>query len=644
MLQMFRNLTKSKVGVGITLAFLALMALAFVGGDLANSSFFGGVAGGDRVASVGGERVDSADLVSNATNALESERQQNPTLTMPAFIAQGGLTQVLDQLLSRTALSVFGREHGLKVSDRLVDSELLQIGAFRGADGQFDANLFRATLAQRGLTEAAVREDLAAGLYARQLLSPVNLSPVMPASFGPRYAALLRERRQGAIALIPSEAYAPTAAPSDQQVQAFYRETSSSYIRPERRVLRFVTFGAEGLPAQPAPTEAQIAQRFQRDRAQYGASEQRRFTQLIVPTQAAAQAIVNEVRGGTALAASAQGKGLRTAAIGPVTQSQLTSQSAAAVATAAFAAGDGAIATPARGPLGWYVLQVDGVERTAARTLQQVRGEIAESLATEARNAAIAGLGARVQDQLDDGATLAEVAASVKGTVATTRPATAEGVIYGTTSNERVPEELVRVLPSAFEMDEGEAQVAEVVPGERFIAYDVSEITPSATAPLAEIRDEVVALWRRDQGAAAARAAAQRIQQRIAGGSTLAAAITAENKGLAAPRAVNLTRDQLAGQQQVPRPLALFFSMAKGTTKTLEEQGDGGWYVVQLADVQAPTIPQTDPLVLASLQQLGTATGEEYVQQFLAAVEADVGVERNADAIRAVTAQLTGNQ
>ncbi|KHL26698.1 hypothetical protein PK98_03370 [Croceibacterium mercuriale] len=644
MLQMFRNLTKSKVGVGITLAFLALMALAFVGGDLANSSFFGGVAGGDRVADVGDERVDSADLVSNMNNALEAERQQNPTLTMPAFIAQGGLRQVLDQLLRRTALAVFGQENGLRVSDRLVDSELLQIGAFRGADGQFDANLFRATLAQRGLTEAAVREDLASGLYARQLLSPIALSPVMPASFGPRYAALLRERRQGAIALIPSDAYAPTAAPTDAQLQAFYRETSSSYIRPERRVLRYVTFGTDALPAVPAPTDAQIAQRFQRDAAQYGATEQRRFTQLIVPTEAAAQAIVAEVRGGTTLPASAGRKGLRTASIGPMTQGALTSQSSAAVATAAFAAASGGIATPARGPLGWYVLQVDAVERNPARTLAQVRGEIAQTLTQEARTAAVAGLGARVQDQLDDGATLAEVATSVKGTVATTRPATAEGVLYGTTSNERVPAELVRVLPSAFEMKEGEAQVAELVPGERFIAYDVGEITPSATAPLAEIREEVAGLWRRDQGAAAARAAAQRIQQRIAGGSTLAAALTAENKGLPAPRAVNLTRDQLAGQQQVPRPLALFFSMAKGTTKTLEEQGDGGWYVIQLADVQAPVIAQTDPLVLASLQQLGTATGEEYVQQFLAAVEAEVGVTRNADAIAGVTAQLTGAQ
>ncbi|WP_347303691.1 SurA N-terminal domain-containing protein [Croceibacterium sp. TMG7-5b_MA50] len=644
MLQMFRNLTRSKLGVGLTLAFLLLMAIAFASADVANTGVFGGIAGGDRVASVGGNRIDSAELVDNANSALEQERQQNPTITMPAFIAQGGLTQVLDQLLRRTALAVFGADQGLRISDRLVDSELLQIPAFRGADGQFDTNLFRATLAQRRLSETAVRQDIASGLIARQLLSPLAISPVMPASFGPRYAALLRERREGAIALIPSEAYAPASGPNDAQLQAFYRANAGSFIRPERRVLRYVTFGADALGTVPAPTDAQIAQRFQRDAAQYAASEQRRLTQLIVPTQAAAQAIVTEVRGGISLAASAQGKGLRTAAIGPVTQSQLSTQASAAVASAAFGTAQGALANPARGPLGWYVLQVDAVERTPARTLAQVRTEIAATLAQEARSAAIAGLGARVQDQLEDGATLAEVATSLKGTVATTRPVTAEGAVYGATSDERVPAELTRVLPAAFEMEEGNAQVAELVPGEQFIAYDVAEITRSATAPLAEIRDEVAGLWRRDQGAAAARAAAGRVQQRIAGGSTLAAALTAENKGLAAPRPVNLTRDQLAGQQQVPRPLALFFSMAKGTVKVLEEQGDSGWYVIQLNNVTAPQIAQTDPVVIQALQQLGTATGEEYAAQFIAAVQAEVGVERNEEAIAAVRTQLTGGQ
>src|SRR5688572_9114405 len=99
MIQLFRNFFKSKLGVGLTLAFLGLIALAFASSDVANTSVFRGVSGGDRVAVVGGERIDGAELRMNLANALDQAQQANPTLTMQAFIAQGGLDRVLDQLV-----------------------------------------------------------------------------------------------------------------------------------------------------------------------------------------------------------------------------------------------------------------------------------------------------------------------------------------------------------------------------------------------------------------------------------------------------------------------------------------------------------------------------------------------------------------
>ena len=122
MLQGFRKVFKSKIGLGITLAFLVLIAFAFASSDVANTGMFGGVSGGDRVAVVGDERIDAAELSLNATNALDQVRQSDPTITMQAFIAQGGLEDVLQQLLQRTALAEFARRHGLRAGDRLVDS------------------------------------------------------------------------------------------------------------------------------------------------------------------------------------------------------------------------------------------------------------------------------------------------------------------------------------------------------------------------------------------------------------------------------------------------------------------------------------------------------------------------------------------
>lgn len=643
MLQLFRNFFKSKFGVGITLAFLVVIAIAFASSDVANTSLFGGVSGGDRVAVVGDERIDSSELSMNATSAFEQLRQNQPTLTMQAFIAQGGLNEVLNRLLQRTTLSEYARTHGMRASDRLIDSELRQIPAFFGLDGKFDETAYRAVLSQRGLTEAAVRKDFESGLLARQLISPISFAPVMPESVGRRYASLLRERRQGTIALLPSAAYAPQGNPTDAQLQTFYRQASARFIRPERRVIRYATFGRDSVANLPPPTEAQIAQRYNRDKAQYAATDRRRFTQLVVPTRDAANAILAEVRAGKALDTAAREKGLATAAIGPVTRAELSNSASAAVAQAAFAAAQGALAQPARGGLGWYVLRVDAIERQPARSLDQVRGEIAKALAEEQRRKAMDDLTARIEEEFENGSSLADIASELKLEVAATRPATADGRIYGATG-ETVPPILGRVLQTAFDMQEGEPQLAELVPGETFIVFDVSNITASATAPLADIRPDVIAAWRRAEGAKAARLAADRIIGRLRQGTTLAAALAAERKPLPAAQPVNLNREELGRQGQVPSSLALFFSMAQGTVKKLEGPSEQGWFVVQLDRVEPGKVEGADPLVASTLRQLGMVTGQEYAEQFIGAAQREVGVERNEAAIKAVSAQLTGQQ
>ena len=641
MIHFLRNLFASKLGVAITIAFVALIGLAFALGDVTNSGTFGGVSGGDRVAVVGDTRIDASELSMNLTNALEEAKQQEPTLTMQVFLARGGMDRVLDQLLQRSALAEFARQHGMRAGDRLIDSELLQIPAFRGPDGTFDKDAFLSTIRQRGLSEEAVRNDFAMNLIARQLLTPLTYSPVMPESMGQRYAALLRETRKGSLAVLPSAAFAPTGAPTNAQLQAYYRANSDDYIRPERRVIRYASFGSEALGDLPAPTAAQISQRYQRDRAQYAPRVRRTFTQLVVPTQDAARAIVAEVNGGKSLDAAAREKGLATAKVGPVTQAELAGASSAAVARNAFAAQRGAIATPARGGLGWFVLRVDELNNDPGKTLAQATPEIATALAEENRRQAINDLSARIEEEFDNGSSLADVARELKLTLSTTKPATADGKVYGT-ATETVPPILGRVLEVAFDMEEEEPQVTEVVPGETFMIFDVSDITPSATAPLNEIRDDVIAGWRRSEGSKAAKAAADNVMRRVARGMTLAAAMAAEQKSLPAVQNLDLNRQQLAQVGRVPSELALFFSMAERTTKKLAAPQDAGWFVIRLDDIQTPHIDADDPLVVATLNQLGQVTGEEYISQFVNAAQKEVGVERNENAIRGVENQLTG--
>lgn len=641
MIQSFRAFFQSKIGIAVTLAFLALIAFAFASSDVANNTgTFGGVAGGDRVAVVGDNRIDAIDLSARASDVVNNLRQQNPTLTMEAFIASDGLTNTLDEMISRSALAELAQRFGFRAGARLVDSEIVGMANMRTIDGSFDTEAFRAALRQQGISEDMFRDDLAMGLFARQMAGPVQLTPTMPNALAARYARLRLETRTGAVAALPAAAYAPTGAPTDAQLQAFYTENRSDYIRPERRIIRYAIFGEDAFGAIATPTQAQIAERYKRDAALYAASETRSFTQLIAPTQAAAQAILDEVRGGTSLEASARSKGLGTTQVAALAREALTTQSSAAVTTAAFAASDGGITSPAQGGLGWYVLRVDGIERRAARSLAQASSVIAAELAVELRRTALGDATARIEDEFAEGRSLTEVAGELDVEISATRPVTAAGQIYGTA--EGAPAELGSVLSVAFEMDEGEPQLAEAVAGESFVIFDVSDITPSAVAPLNEIREQLVAAWRQDEGMKAARAATERVLARIDGGTSLAAALAAENKALPAPQTLNLSRAEIEQSGQITRPVALFFSMATGTTKPLETPESATWYIIRLDNIDAPEMAGNDPVVPATAQQMLPFLPDEYSQQFVNAVRASMEIEINQAAVDAVAAQLTG--
>ena len=646
MLQSFRNFFKSKFGVAFTLVFLVLVALAFASSDVANTGSFGGLSAGDSVAVVGDTDISPTDLSLAASNALDEARQRNPTATMASFMTEEGINTLLDQLVQRAGVAEFGKSIGLRAGDRLVDSQMLQIPAFQGADGNFSQAAYQAFISQNRLSDATIREDLAAGLFAKQLLLPATFGLTMPNKVTRRYAGLLTEQREGEIGLIEASTFAPEEDPTEEQLTSYYSENSSDYLRPERRVIRYAVFGADALGDLPAPTASQIEARFKRDANRYAAVENRSLRQLVLPTEAAAKAVLDEVNGGKSLAASASEKGLATADVGPVTKEELTGQASAAVANAAFGANEGALVGPARGPLGWYVIQVRSVERRDARTLAEVRDEISAALAEEQKTAALADLTANVEDELYNGSTLTEVAEDVKAEVASTEPATADGLIYQK-QGETIPGELRPVLSTAFTMEEEEPQLAVLVPGEMFMIYDVTDITPSAAAPLAEIEDRVKLDWRRAQGNAKARAAADKVLAALDKGTSMSDALKAQGIERVQVDTIDMNRQQLqqaaqASGGQVPPVLALLFSMAKGTSKKLEAPGNRGWFIASLDEITPGDVAEDDPRLLSARNELGELAKDELSRQLANAMLAEVGYEANPAGVTAVFNQITG--
>jgi peptidyl-prolyl cis-trans isomerase D len=641
LLTFFRSFFQSKIGIGITLGFLALIAIAFAASDITGSNF-SGVAGGDRAATVGGETIGTGELSQAVSNAFESARRDNPTLTMQRFVASGAIGQVLDGMIDRIAIYEFGRQVGIVASDALVGSELAKIPAFLGPDGNFNDAQYRSVLAQQRLSDAQVHEDIAQGLVAKQVLVPVAFGATAPTSLARRYAELTLERRNGAIAFIESTAFAPKAAPSDAVLAQFFKANAANYIVPERRTIRYAVFAEDAIKSARAPTEAEIQSAYNANKAAYSASETRTISQVIVPTEAAARALAGEVAGGQSLDAAARAKGLLPSKT-TVTREQLAGQASAAVAQAVFATPKGGLAAPAKGGLGWYVVKVEEVTAKPARSLADVRGELVEQISAKLKRDALSDFTARIEEELDQGGNIGDVARELGVTPSITPPLTADGKVFGK-PGETVPADLARVLQTVFLMDrEGQAQLAEIVPGKRFVVFEAADIAPAAPPPLAQIRGVVAADWARAQGAVAARAAADKVIAAVGKGAPLADALRNAGAGAARIETIDATRQEVASQGRVIPPVALLFSMAQKTTKRLEAPRNGGWFVVRLNQIVPGKLAANDPRTGELARQLGQLAGREYADQFRAALRKELGVDRNPAALRAVRERLVGS-
>ena len=643
MIQFFRNIIFSKIGAGVTIAFLVLIALAFASGDVLNVGGSKNIQSSDAVAQAGPHTVTAAEFEKAMTNALESEKQNNPQLSMAAFVAGGGTELVLRQLLDRNAIMAFGDKHGIVAGDRLIDSEIAKIPTAQGADGRFNQKNYEQLLQQRGLTDKMVRNDLATTLVARQVLAPASFGAAFPQEATLRYAALLREHRKGAIAYLPSASFAPKTPPSDAEISAFYDKTRNNYLLPERRVIRYATFDASVVKSVAAPTDAEVAARYAANQAQYAASETRKIVQLIVPTEAAAQAILAETAKGVSLEQAAKSKGLAAAA-SSVGKAAFASQTSPAVADAAFSARTGSIVGPAKSGLGFHLLRIDGIDSKPARTLDQVRTELTTAIAEVKRRQALSDFSAKIEEQFDNGSALSDITKQLGVTPTQTGPVTADGKVFGTPGAPALPTELARVVQAAFSMDrENQPQLAEIEPGKKFVVFDVTAITAAAPAPLAQIKAGVVNELMLQKGQVGAKAAADRVLAATKRGTDLAAAIAALGMQLPSVDPIDMGREQLNVQgKQIPPPLALLFSMAQGTVKLYPAPRNRGWYLVAVKQIIPGAVAANDPMLASARKELAQLTGREYTDQLRRAIGVEVGVTRKDGPIKAAVAQVVG--
>jgi len=642
MLGFFRRIINSKAGVVVTFVVLGVIAFAFAAGDVTGlaGSTSGGITG-DTVARVGDAKIGPAELRARVDTELQGFRQQQPTLDMASFVAQGGLDGTLQRMVTAAAFEQFGRDQGMVVSKRSIDGQIASIPALQDAAGRFDPAIYRRLLADRKLTDAQVRGDIARDTFGALLTGPVVGAHGVPEQLAIPYASLQLERRTGEVGIVPVDAVPAGPAPTDAELQAYYQRNIARFSLPERRVARYALVAPDQVRSAAAATDAEIAQAYAADRGRYAAAEKRTVTQVVVADQAGANALAASVRGGTAIAAAARAAGLE-----PSTQTGLDKPAYAiltspAVADAVFGAAQGAVVGPVRGALGFVVAHVDRVEQVAARPLDAVRGEIAKTITTRKTAEALSDLQNQVNDALAGNATFDEVIGDRKLAARTTPALTAAGTDPAQPSARPDPQ-LAPILAAAFASAEGDApQLLPIGQDGSFAVVALGRIVAAAPRPLAEVRQAVSQGFVAERRRQAARRLAAQVVAAVGRGTPLARALA--DARLPGPRPLAAVRGEVGRAPAAAQaPLALLFGLQPGRARLAPATDGSAFAVVRLDRVERHEAARDPAAIRGARGAIAGLVGREYAEQFIRAIRNDLGVKTDAAALARVRADLLG--
>ena len=621
--------------------FLAAIVASFAIGDIQNVLSGGGFSGSsDTLVKIGSEQVTDRDLSRAVDRRLSQVRQENPEAAMSAI--SGEFEQLLSALVDAETLEAFASKFDFSLSKRLVDGQIANIPAAKGLNGQFSEQSYRAFLQQQRVTDEEVRWIIRNGLLQQLMIAPAVVNARAPVGMARPYASILLEGREGDLAFVPTEAFRAGLNPTPADIQRFYAANQRRYMLPEQRVLRVAKIGPEQV-ASVQPGDKEISDYYNANRATYAPKETRVITQAVVPDQAAANAIVQRIRGGQAFAAAAAPAGFSAAdiSLGPQTREQFTSVTNPQIAAAAWGASQGSLVGPIQSPNGWHVIKIDSIERTGGRPLASVRGEISEKLAVDKRKQAIEAIVDTVQNAIDDGASFQEAAAAAKLNVTETP------LIAGTGASQsdptyRFPAELAPALKTGFELAENEPPLVEALPNDGgYVMVAPARVIAAAPAPLQSIRDRVAQDWIADQASQRARQLAQTIANKAQ-----TAALPEAAKGTPVPVQVGPVsgrRIQLSQfQGQVPPPIAMLFSLGQGKARMVAGSKGEGFYVVKVKRIVPGNALNQPQLIGRTQQEMQQSLSQEYGAQFLNAMRQAVGVKRNEKGIAAAKERILG--
>jgi peptidyl-prolyl cis-trans isomerase D len=427
---------------------------------------------------------------------------------------------VLGQLVDRALLKREAGRLGLDVTPREIATAIRRQEAFKGPDGRFDRALYDGFLRGNRLDPLRFEEQLAEDLLVGKVLDLLRASVAVS-------GAELREewlRRNETVTLeyvlVASEGRMADAAPSEEELRAWFDAHASDYDGGPARLVRWVLFDRAAIQAS-LEDEAGMRAYYQENLPVIYTMgpDQRRASRILVAVPPAADEGLREAARAEAAELLARARaGEDFAALARAESDDPFTRDAGgdlgpfyrgvhgdALDEAVFAAAEGELVGPVETERGFDVLLVTKGEGEKARSFEDVRDSVARGLYAARSEQAARDLLARFQEAYSQAPDLDAAARAVGLTAADPEWVTAGQPIAGLGTNPELTARAFATLPG---------QVTEPLPaatGQVVLAVvDTRETSPRS---FEDAREAVEADVRAERALALAREEAERLRQ-----------------------------------------------------------------------------------------------------------------------------------
>jgi peptidyl-prolyl cis-trans isomerase D len=599
MLKQIRGATRSP----LALVLIALLILSFAVWGI-NDIFRGSL--GSSVAQVGETSISMSDLRRDVELAARQQGEETGRQPTMEEARDSGIAEAaLRRLIAGATLEEAGRRLGLRVSDDLVREAYEGIEAFIDPlTQQFDPVRAIGLLRQNGWSDVDFERQLRAEIIQRQLNNG-SVGGLRPPSIltDLRMAFLTEERAISFVAVTPSNVVLPTQV-DEAELVAFFEERQENFARPETRNISLVRLSLSGFASILEIPEEELEALYQQELSVLAAGDRRDLQIFSFADPSLAGPIEERLNAGLPFETiAAEVEGVTLTSRESVTEIDVRDR---AIRERAFALGVGEYSEPIEGGVGQRIVYVSRLVESERPDRDEVIADLRERLAEEQAADALFAALSEFEEARNQGLSLVAAAEQAGVPVIALAQVTPQGVSLADDS--RFDDRAARdILDRAFSQQVGLETETVDLGDDGYFALQVDAVDERRERSLAEVRDEVEAVYLRNARNDAVLARAREIEDALKRGLS-GEAFATETGGDFILGQTSYSRLLPPDPAVDPQSAARSFGLFEGET-LVSPRGDGSYLVLRVDDIRAG---EELPPVFA--EQVSSQVEEELVQ------------------------------